>query len=104
MRRLAPTSCGGADRGSVSAYVTEIIGIHAIFGAFISGAIMPRPSAADLTRSDRCARRPPRRLGFAGRQVVQTGMALIGVLVAFDPQNCFEPWAFNVQRGPWLVY
>jgi len=34
----------------VSAYITEIIGIHAIFGAFIFGAIMPRQGAADLTR------------------------------------------------------
>ncbi|HEY5115875.1 MAG TPA: cation:proton antiporter, partial [Nakamurella sp.] len=31
----------------VSAYITEIIGIHAIFGAFIFGAIMPRQGAAD---------------------------------------------------------
>ena len=34
----------------VSAYVTEIIGIHAIFGAFIFGAVMPRQGAADMTR------------------------------------------------------
>ena len=34
----------------VSAYITEIIGIHAIFGAFIFGAIMPRQGAADMTR------------------------------------------------------
>ena len=33
----------------VSAYLTEIIGIHAIFGAFIFGAIMPREDAADMT-------------------------------------------------------
>ena len=33
----------------VSAYITEIIGIHAIFGAFIFGAIMPREGAADMT-------------------------------------------------------
>ena len=32
-----------------SAYITEIIGIHAIFGAFIFGAIMPREGAADMT-------------------------------------------------------
>ena len=34
----------------VSAYVTEIIGIHAIFGAFMFGAVMPRAGAAALTR------------------------------------------------------
>lgn len=34
----------------VSAYITDIIGIHAIFGAFIFGAVMPRQGAADLTR------------------------------------------------------
>ncbi len=33
-----------------SAYLTEIIGIHAIFGAFIFGAVMPRTGAADLTK------------------------------------------------------
>ncbi len=33
----------------VSAFVTEIIGIHAIFGAFVFGAVMPRKDAADLT-------------------------------------------------------
>jgi Kef-type K+ transport system membrane component KefB len=33
----------------VSAYITEIIGIHAIFGAFIFGAIMPRQGAAEMT-------------------------------------------------------
>ena len=33
-----------------SAFVTEIIGIHAIFGAFVFGAVMPRKGAADLTR------------------------------------------------------
>lgn len=33
-----------------SAFVTEIIGIHAIFGAFVFGAVMPRQGAADLTR------------------------------------------------------
>lgn len=33
-----------------SSYLTEIIGIHSIFGAFIFGAIMPRADAADLTR------------------------------------------------------
>ena len=32
-----------------SAYITEIIGIHAIFGAFIFGAIMPRQGAAEMT-------------------------------------------------------
>ncbi|MGS0687435.1 cation:proton antiporter domain-containing protein [Nakamurella sp. GG22] len=34
----------------VSAYITEIIGIHAIFGAFVFGAVMPRQGAADMTR------------------------------------------------------
>ncbi len=34
----------------VSAYITEIIGIHAIFGAFIFGAVMPRQGAAEMTR------------------------------------------------------
>ncbi len=34
----------------ISAYITEIIGIHAIFGAFIFGAIMPRQGAAEMTR------------------------------------------------------
>lgn len=34
-----------------SAVVTEWIGIHAIFGAFIFGAIMPRSGAAGLTRA-----------------------------------------------------
>jgi len=33
----------------VSAYITEIIGIHAIFGAFIFGAVMPREGAAAMT-------------------------------------------------------
>jgi len=33
----------------VSAYITEIIGIHAIFGAFVFGAVMPRRDAADFT-------------------------------------------------------
>ncbi len=33
----------------VSAFVTEMIGIHAIFGAFVFGAVMPRKDAADLT-------------------------------------------------------
>jgi len=33
----------------VSAYITDIIGIHAIFGAFVFGAIMPRQGAADMT-------------------------------------------------------
>jgi Kef-type K+ transport system membrane component KefB len=33
-----------------SAFVTEVIGIHAIFGAFVFGAVMPRQGAADLTR------------------------------------------------------
>jgi Kef-type K+ transport system membrane component KefB len=32
-----------------SAFVTEMIGIHAIFGAFVFGAVMPRRDAADLT-------------------------------------------------------
>jgi Kef-type K+ transport system membrane component KefB len=34
----------------VSAYVTERIEVHAIFGAFILGTIMPRRGAAGLTR------------------------------------------------------
>lgn len=34
----------------LSAYATDRIGIHSIFGAFIFGAIMPREGAADLTR------------------------------------------------------
>ncbi len=34
----------------VSAFVTEMIGIHSIFGAFVFGAVMPRQGAADLTR------------------------------------------------------
>ena len=33
----------------VSAFVTEMIGIHAIFGAFVFGAVMPRRDAADFT-------------------------------------------------------
>src|SRR6478609_7979690 len=33
----------------VSAYITEIIGIHAIFGAFVFGAVMPGRGAADMT-------------------------------------------------------
>jgi Kef-type K+ transport system membrane component KefB len=33
----------------VSAFITDRIGIHAIFGAFIFGAIMPREDAADMT-------------------------------------------------------
>ena len=33
-----------------SAWITEIIGVHAIFGAFLFGAIMPRRDAAALTR------------------------------------------------------
>ena len=36
----------------VSAFVTEMIGIHAIFGAFVFGAVMPRQDAADLTTRD----------------------------------------------------
>ena len=36
----------------VSAYITEIIGIHAIFGAFIFGAVMPRQGAAEMTTRD----------------------------------------------------
>lgn len=35
----------------VSAVITEEIGIHAIFGAFVFGAIMPRRGAAGLTRA-----------------------------------------------------
>ena len=34
----------------LSAFVTEQIGVHAIFGAFVFGAIMPRRGAAGLTR------------------------------------------------------
>ncbi|MFD4182911.1 cation:proton antiporter, partial [Rhodococcus sp. NPDC058514] len=34
----------------LSAYVTEQIGIHAIFGAFVFGAVLPRENAQDLTR------------------------------------------------------
>ncbi|MGH3565333.1 MAG: cation:proton antiporter [Pseudonocardia sp.] len=34
----------------LSAWITEEIGVHAIFGAFIFGAIMPRRGATDLTR------------------------------------------------------
>jgi Kef-type K+ transport system membrane component KefB len=34
----------------VSAYVTNWIGIHAIFGAFVFGAIMPREDAAPLSQ------------------------------------------------------
>ena len=33
----------------VSSFVTEMIGIHAIFGAFLFGAAMPRQNAADMT-------------------------------------------------------
>ncbi|MBW0114377.1 cation:proton antiporter [Pseudonocardia sp. KRD-169] len=33
-----------------SAWITEIIGVHAIFGAFLFGAVMPRREAAALTR------------------------------------------------------
>ncbi len=33
-----------------SAWVTEIIGVHAIFGAFLFGAVMPRRGAAAMTR------------------------------------------------------
>ncbi|PRZ43409.1 Kef-type K+ transport system membrane component KefB [Antricoccus suffuscus] len=33
-----------------SAFITDIIGIHAIFGAFIFGAVMPRKNAEQLTR------------------------------------------------------
>ncbi|MGE0029352.1 cation:proton antiporter [Pseudonocardia sp.] len=35
----------------LSAWLTEIIGVHAIFGAFVFGAIMPRRGAAGLTRA-----------------------------------------------------
>ncbi len=35
----------------LSAVITEEIGIHAIFGAFVFGAIMPRRGAAGLTRA-----------------------------------------------------
>lgn len=34
----------------LSAFVTDWIGIHAIFGAFVFGAVMPRREAAALTR------------------------------------------------------
>ncbi len=34
----------------VSAFITDYIGIHAIFGAFIFGAVMPRKNAEQLTR------------------------------------------------------
>jgi NhaP-type Na+/H+ or K+/H+ antiporter len=34
----------------VSAYITNWIGIHAIFGAFVFGAIMPREDAAPLSQ------------------------------------------------------
>lgn len=34
----------------LSAYATDKIGIHSIFGAFIFGAVMPREGAAELTR------------------------------------------------------
>jgi Kef-type K+ transport system membrane component KefB len=34
----------------LSAWVTDLIGVHAIFGAFLFGAIMPRREAAALTR------------------------------------------------------
>ena len=34
----------------LSAYVTEKIGIHFIFGAFLFGLMMPRQGAAQLTR------------------------------------------------------
>lgn len=33
-----------------SAWITEVIGVHAIFGAFLFGAVMPRRDAAALTR------------------------------------------------------
>jgi Kef-type K+ transport system membrane component KefB len=34
----------------LSAWITEEIGIHAIFGAFVFGAIMPRDNAHEMTR------------------------------------------------------
>lgn len=34
----------------LSAWVTDLIGVHAIFGAFVFGAVMPRRDAAALTR------------------------------------------------------
>lgn len=34
----------------LSAYATEVIGVHAIFGAFLFGVVMPRRGAAALTR------------------------------------------------------
>jgi len=34
----------------LSAYATEVLGVHAIFGAFLFGVVMPRRGAAALTR------------------------------------------------------
>jgi hypothetical protein len=34
----------------VSCYLTEIMGLHAIFGAFVFGAVMPRAGGAELRR------------------------------------------------------
>jgi Kef-type K+ transport system membrane component KefB len=34
----------------LSAWATDVIGVHAIFGAFVFGAVMPRKEAAALTR------------------------------------------------------
>ena len=33
-----------------SAWITDRIGVHAIFGAFLFGAVMPRKEAGQLTR------------------------------------------------------
>jgi Kef-type K+ transport system membrane component KefB/nucleotide-binding universal stress UspA family protein len=37
----------------ISAYITEVIGIHALFGAFLLGAIMPKGSAFVRTLTDK---------------------------------------------------
>jgi Kef-type K+ transport system membrane component KefB len=51
LRRLARSRPGPAEAlvvplVLVSAYATEAIGIHAVFGAFLIGAVMPRPVGA----------------------------------------------------------
>jgi Kef-type K+ transport system membrane component KefB len=58
-----------------SAYVTEEIGIHAVFGAFLAGAVMPRPQCDDELAAAR-ARLTPAIMVLAPIYFVASGMGV----------------------------
>jgi Kef-type K+ transport system membrane component KefB len=69
----------------ISAYITEVIGVHAIFGAFLAGAVMPASSALRSFLRDKLAT-------FSSAALLPLFFAFTGLRTQIGLLNDWQSW------------